>query len=78
MVEDKKVTRRKNTVRGGIGAMVLSAAALVGIALHEGYSDKAIVPVKGDVPTIGWGTTGGVKMGDTITPPQALMRALQD
>ncbi len=70
--------RRKNAVRGGIGAMVLSAAALVGLALHEGYSDKAITPVKGDVPTIGFGTTGGVKMGDKITPPQALVRALQD
>ena len=70
--------RRKNAVRGGIGAMVLSAAALVGLALYEGYSDKAIIPVKGDVPTIGFGTTGGVKMGDKITPPQALVRALQD
>lgn len=70
--------RRKNVVRGGIGAMVLSAAALVGLALHEGYSDKAIIPVKGDIATIGFGTTGGVKLGDTITPPRALMRALQD
>ena len=61
--------RRKNAVRGGIGAMVLSAAALVGLALHEGYSDKAIIPVKGDVPTIGFGTTGGVKMGDRILTP---------
>jgi len=74
----EKSNKKKNVVRGGIGAMALSAAALVGIALHEGYSDKAIVPVKGDALTIGFGTTGGVKMGDTITPPRALMRALQD
>jgi lysozyme len=34
--------------------------------------------VPGDVPTIGFGTTGGVKMGDTITPGKALGRALTD
>jgi lysozyme len=50
----------------------------VGIALSEGYSDRAIVPVPGDVPTIGFGTTEGVKMGDAITPPKALERALRD
>lgn len=64
--------------RTQIAALALSASALVGLALHEGYSDKAIIPVPGDVPTIGFGTTEGVKMGDSITPPQALMRALQD
>jgi lysozyme len=61
-----------------IASITLSASALVGIALHEGYSDKAYEPVKGDVPTIGFGTTGGVKAGDTITPPKALVRALTD
>ncbi len=58
--------------------LALSAAALVGIATHEGYSDKAIIPVPGDVPTIGFGTTEGVKLGDRITPPKALARALAD
>ena len=61
-----------------IASITLSASALVGIALHEGYSDKAYEPVKGDVPTIGFGTTGGVNAGDTITPPKALVRALTD
>ena len=61
-----------------IAAISLSATALVGIALHEGYSDKAVIPVAGDVPTIGFGTTENVKMGDKITPPQALARALTD
>ncbi len=56
----------------------LSAAAFVGLAVHEGYTDRAIIPVPGDVPTIGFGTTAGVKMGDRITPPAALGRALQD
>jgi len=35
-----------------------------------------VIPVKGDVPTIGFGTTTGVKLGDTTTPPKALARAL--
>lgn len=64
--------------RAAVGGLVLSAAALVGLALNEGYSDKAYVPVPGDVPTIGFGTTDGVKMGDRITAPQALARKLAD
>lgn len=64
--------------RNKIAAISLSAAALVGIALHEGYRDTAYIPVPGDVPTIGFGTTEGVKPGDRITPPQALVRALRD
>lgn len=49
-----------------ITAMTVSAATLVGIAGYEGYSSTAYVPVKGDVPTIGWGTTAGVKKGETL------------
>lgn len=64
--------------RRTLAGLALSASALVGILMHEGYSDKAYAPVKGDVPTIGFGTTGGVKMGDTIKPPQAVARALGD
>lgn len=66
------------TPRNSIAALALSAAALVGMALHEGYRDTAYTPVPGDVPTIGFGTTEGVKPGDKITPPQALVRALAD
>lgn len=64
--------------RNQIAALSLSAAALVGIALHEGYRDTAYTPVPGDVPTIGFGTTENVKPGDKTTPPQALARALTD
>ena len=64
--------------RNAIAGITLSAAALVAMVMHEGYSDKAIIPVPGDVPTIGFGTTGGVKLGDTIKAPQALQRALTD
>lgn len=65
-------------VRVGIAALALSAAGLVGIITQEGYSGNAVIPVPGDVPTIGFGTTGGVKMGDTITPPKAVARVLRD
>lgn len=61
-----------------IAVMSLSAAGYVGILQREGYSDRAIIPTKGDVPTLGFGTTGGVKMGDTTTPVKAAVRALQD
>ena len=65
-------------MRRTVAGLTLSAAALVGIVLHEGYTDRAVIPVKGDVPTIGFGTTTGVKLGDTTTPPKALARALTD
>ena len=61
-----------------VGALSLSAAGLVGIAGYEGYSDEAYIPVSGDVPTIGYGSTTDVQMGDTITPPKALERLMRD
>lgn len=64
--------------RTAIAGLALSAAAFVGILTREGYTDEAIIPVPGDVPTYGFGTTGGVKMGDTITPVKAAQRALTD
>lgn len=69
--------------RRAVAALSLSAAALVGIVLHEGYTDRAVIPVPGDVPTIGFGTTTRpdgtpVQMGDRTTPPAALERALRD
>lgn len=68
------------TNRSLIAVLVLSAAGFVGLALDEGYTSKAVPdPVLGTkVPTIGFGTTGGVSMGDTITPPAAMKRALAD
>ena len=64
--------------RTTIALLALSASALVGIVSHEGYTDVATIPVPGDVPTIGFGTTHGVKLGDRITPPKALARTLAD
>lgn len=64
--------------RTRISLLSVSAAALLAIAGYEGYSSVAYTPVQGDVPTIGWGTTSGVSMGDTITPTQALTRLVRD
>lgn len=64
--------------RASIAALALSAATLVGIVSHEGYRDTAYIPVPGDVPTIGFGTTEGVKPGDRTDPVKALARALSD
>jgi len=66
-----------------VAALSLSAAGLVSIALHEGYSDQAIVPMPGDRPTIGFGSTtkadgSAVRLGDRTTPSKALERALRD
>ncbi len=65
-------------LRVAVGALTLSAAGLVGIAVHEGYRPTAYRPVPGDVPTIGFGTTEGVRMGDSIDPVRALVRKLDD
>lgn len=64
--------------RTGIAALVLSAAGLVHIVMGEGFREAAYIPVPGDVPTIGFGTTEGVKLGDKITPLKALERSLAD
>lgn len=64
--------------RTTIAALTLSASALVGILTSEGYRDRAYTPVKGDVPTLGFGTTEGVKMGDSIDPVTAVNRAHRD
>lgn len=64
--------------RLAVAALSLSAAGLVGIANFEGFSEKAYIPVAGDVPTLGFGSTEGVKMGDTITVPKAIERLYRD
>ena len=68
----------KGKVRAAIVGLALSASAFVGLLTAEGYRGEAYIPIKGDVPTIGFGTTAGVKLGDKITPVQALGRAVAD
>lgn len=64
--------------RTQVTALAVSASALVSIALHESYQGDAYTPVPGDKITIGFGTTQGVKIGDKITPPRALVLLLKD
>lgn len=64
--------------RTSLAALTVSATAFVAIVVNEGYRDDAYIPVSGDVATIGFGTTKNVRMGDTITPSMALVKALGD
>ena len=64
-----------------VAALSLSAVGFVGIVLHEGYTDEAVVPTKNDRPTVGFGSTfrddgSPVQLGDRITPPQAVARSV--
>ncbi|MCE1084722.1 glycoside hydrolase family protein [Pseudomonas asiatica] len=54
----------------------LSAAGFAAWKANEGFTDVAVIPTKGDVPTIGHGSTRWedgrpVQMGDTITRQRA-------
>jgi lysozyme len=60
-----------------IAALTLSASALVGIAGWEGFKGNAYQDIVG-IWTIGFGTTAGVKKGQTIDPVKALQRKLDD
>ena len=55
-----------------VAGLVLAASTMVGIATREGYTDHAIIPVPGDVPTIDFGRTKGVKLGDKSNPVRGL------
>lgn len=63
--------------RTKIGALSLSAAALLAIATHEGYYEKAYQDIVG-VWTIGFGSTDNVKPGDKTDPVKALRRAVAE
>lgn len=60
---------RKRTT---VAMLVVSGMSMIGIALHEGYVDHTYSDAVG-VPTIGFGTTGGVKPGQQITVERALL-----
>lgn len=57
-----------------VATIALGASTMVGIVGYEQYRAEAYMPTPYDVPTIGYGTTKGVKMGDKITPDRALRR----
>lgn len=66
------------TNRTAITSLTLSAAAFVSLIVAEGWTEKAIIPVKGDVPTIGFGTTDNVKLGDKTDPVASVKMAFRD
>lgn len=68
----------RNIARYAVAGLSLTAAGLVSLANFEGFSGEAYIPVPGDVPTIGFGSTEGVKLGDTISVPEALNRLEKD
>lgn len=70
----------KSPVRIIVAALALSAAGLIGIVTREGYTEKAVIPTTGDVPTAGFGSTvhadgTRVRMGDRLDPVRALHTA---
>lgn len=64
--------------KGRVSAALLtiSAAAFATWQASEGFTDRAVIPTQGDVPTIGHGSTryedgSRVRMGDRITRERA-------
>lgn len=64
--------------RMAVSGLTVGAALLVGITVHEGFPLEAVIPVPGDVPTIGPGRTEGVKMGDKTEPVRELVYLLNN
>ena len=65
-----------------VAALSLSAAGLIALVRQEGYTERAVIPTQGDVPTVGFGTTTHasgepVRMGDRTDPVRALVAAGQ-
>jgi lysozyme len=62
--------------RIAVTVLSLSAAGFATWQASEGFTPVAVIPTKGDVPTIGHGSTRyesgqPVRMGDAITPARA-------
>lgn len=67
--------------RRHVAALSVSAALFVGLLTVEGYTEKAVIPVEGDRPTYGFGSTFKsdgmpVKMGDKTNPIESIQRSL--
>lgn len=66
--------------RLAVSVLTVSLAGFGAWKASEGYTDTAVIPTKGDVPTIGHGSTRyedgtKVRLGDTITRPRAELLA---
>jgi len=62
-----------NRTRMAAASLVVSASALVGLAVHEGYVGQSYADL-GGVSTIGFGETLGVKPGQKTDPVRALVQ----
>lgn len=67
------VSQTVSKTRVAAASLTISAAALAGIALHEGYVGQAYKDPVG-IWTIGYGETAGVKPGDTTTKERAMVQ----
>lgn len=70
------VAQSNNRARVAVALLALSAVGFNAWRESEGYTDTAIIPTRGDVPTVGHGSTHyedgtRVKLGDKITRPRA-------
>jgi len=64
--------------RQSLGALVISASLLVGTAINEGYTSRAVQPLPGDKLTIGFGNTAGVAKNSVTTPVRSLITLEND
>lgn len=69
------------TMRVAVAGLSVTAATVVGLWMEEGWTERAVIPVKGDVPTVGPGLTkredgSPVQMGDTIKPLEGIRRSM--
>jgi lysozyme len=76
----KQLGQIGTTARVLVATLSLSAGGLIGIVAQESYTDRAVIPTKGDRPTVGFGSTfhedgRPVRLGDTTTPVRALITA---
>jgi len=60
-----------------VAALLITVSGIIGVAQMEGFKGDAYLDSVG-VPTIGFGSTEGVKMGDKIDPIRALVRLQAD
>ena len=63
--------------RMAVAALAFTAAGFAGLTARESFAPQAEIPIPGDRPTYGFGSTfkedgSAVRMGDTITPPAAV------
>lgn len=65
-----RLSAKSKTV-GGVAAAVIALSSSF-IAPWEGKRNYAYIPIPGDVPTICYGSTSGVKMGDYKTDAECL------